>query len=72
MSSLDNLGKFIEGMEGWDKELKARKRKRIIYLSVSAVVGITSFVSFGIFTNWPAAIALFFALWANNIQISGR
>jgi hypothetical protein len=32
------------------------------------VIGVISIVAFGYFTNAPAAVALFVALWTNNMS----
>ena len=46
-----------------DKKMK--KKTRAI---LGAVMGILSFIAFGYFTNVWAAVALFFAMFADNIQ----
>lgn len=43
---------------------------RLCIRVISITMGMLGFLGFGLATNWMAALALFFMLWANNLGIS--
>ena len=44
------------------------KKKNLTFATIAALIGIISFIGFGYYTNWQAAVCLFFALWSDNIS----
>ena len=41
---------------------------RFLLGMISTGIGVPALVVFGYYTNWEAAVALFVALWANNLS----
>lgn len=41
---------------------------KMAILFVIALAGISALIMFGYYTNWQAAVSLFFVLWANNLS----
>ena len=62
-------GALSRGLRGYRL---TRKQRRGLIMKIktediiAAVVGFSSIIGFGIYTNWQASLFLFLMLWANN------